>query len=70
MPQYNLSGVVKVITSMEDPVVIEQFLSHLNEKKSVVALGTASIGLVLRPINDIFYKYFCKNELHSQVWGF
>ena len=30
-------GEVKVIASIEDPVVIEKILSHINEKKSVVA---------------------------------
>jgi len=30
-------GAVKVIASIEDPVVIEKILSHFNEKKSVVA---------------------------------
>ena len=29
-------GTIKVIASIEDPVVIEKNLSHLNEKKSVV----------------------------------
>ena len=29
-------GAIKVIASIEDPVVIEKILSHLNEKKSVV----------------------------------
>jgi hypothetical protein len=32
----NCGGAIKVITSIEDPVVVEKILSQLNEKKSVV----------------------------------